>query len=223
MRMKPWGRRLAGTVTLLAATACGGSTLHSHQASLPAYELDVTEVTVAQYRACVDAHACDTDRLNESEHGSKALCNWQRPGKDDHPINCIEWRQADAYCRWAGKRLPTGVEWEAGARGPSGNQYPWGNDAPERGGARFAGWRVKTRAQLARTHSGRPLLAFRTWLATFGSGPQARMMRVARTESCEAASQGALSRHPTCVPHSSKSTVRRPTTMGSAFAAPVDH
>jgi formylglycine-generating enzyme required for sulfatase activity len=87
------------------------------------FELDLTEATVAAYRACVDAGKC-------TPPDTGLYCNWDKPGRDRHPVNCIDWQQASAYCAFAGKRLPTEQEWEYAARGPDGRKYPWKDGHP---------------------------------------------------------------------------------------------
>ena len=89
-------------------------------------EMARSEVTVGQYRACVDAGECSTAGL--TKYGS---CNWGKSGRDDHPMNCVDWDQASAYARWVGGRLPTEAEWEYAAKGGQSYEYAGSNDAGE--------------------------------------------------------------------------------------------
>lgn len=97
------------------------------------YCLDVNEVTVADFKLCVDASACRAPDEYVAKHDDWGqFCNWQRTDRRDHPVNCVDWSQATAYCAWAKQRLPTESEWEWAARsGDKGWNYPWGNDAPD--------------------------------------------------------------------------------------------
>lgn len=91
--------------------------------TVAAFEIDKTEVTVAAYAKCVAAGKC-------APPDSGMYCNWKKPGREAHPINCIDWDQASAYCAFAGKRLPTEDEWEYAARGADGRTYAWKDGAP---------------------------------------------------------------------------------------------
>ena len=90
-----------------------------HEVWLDSFYIDQYEVSVAQYRRCVAAGVCEEPTIVN-------LCNWDGGVPDTHPINCMTWTSAQAYCEWAGLRLPTEAEWEQAARGADGRTYPWG-------------------------------------------------------------------------------------------------
>lgn len=112
----------AGTFEM--GTKGRGSAEPAHQVALGAFQVDINEVSVRDYDACVAAGACTrADSYVDS-------CN---AGKEraEHPINCVHARQAAAYCRWRGKRLLSEEEWEYTARASHGAAYPWGSALPQ--------------------------------------------------------------------------------------------
>lgn len=88
--------------------------------------LDQTEITLDAFQACVSAGKCEPPR------GDTSTCNVHYPERGNHPVNCVSYHQAEAYCRFKNARLPTEFEWEfAASGGPLGLKYPWGSDSPE--------------------------------------------------------------------------------------------
>jgi len=86
-----------------------------------AFSMDRYQVSVGQYAKFLEATSQsappDWSIMNKSRHQNRPVVN-------------VDWADADAYCTWAGKRLPTEAEWEKAARGTDGRIYPWGNELP---------------------------------------------------------------------------------------------
>jgi formylglycine-generating enzyme required for sulfatase activity len=147
--------------------------LPQHEVTLPAYRMARYPVTVAQFEQFVKA----TNYKTTAEQKGSAW-NWQKgkekwewveikgaywahprgpasdvKGKADHPVTCVSWEDANAFCRWATEvlraagqsidiRLPSEAEWEKAARGSSTSSetvpiYPWGNEAPDKDRCNF--------------------------------------------------------------------------------------
>lgn len=96
---------------------------------MPSYAIQINEVTVAEYKTCVDDGAC-------TQPPPETSCNYYLSSLEGleertaHPVNCVSLAQAQTYCEFVDMRVPTEAEWEKAARGMDGRRYPWGNDEP---------------------------------------------------------------------------------------------
>jgi len=118
----------APQVTQVSATHRSSTQLSIDWVTGPGAVLMRTEVTHAQYAACVTRGACEAPSTFPG-------CNWEVLGTAEHPVNCVSWSAARAFCAWVGGRLPTGSEWDAAATNGSQTNFPWGDEKPtaERG------------------------------------------------------------------------------------------
>jgi len=91
-----------------------------YTAETNAFWIDKYEVTNLQYKQFIYA----TNRKSPNHFRNRTYPE----GKVDHPVVFVSWFDAYDYCKWAGKRLPTDVEWEKAARGTDGRNFPWGDD-----------------------------------------------------------------------------------------------
>jgi formylglycine-generating enzyme required for sulfatase activity len=91
----------------------------SHKVYLDAFEMDLYETTNAMYQKFVEATGHRPPKHWKGNHYPE--------GKANHPVVYVDWFDADAFCQWADKRLPTEEEWERAARGMDERIFPWGN------------------------------------------------------------------------------------------------
>jgi formylglycine-generating enzyme required for sulfatase activity len=137
----------------------------AHKVTLDSFCIDTYEVTVEAYKACSDQGDCKQPdevpnypkatgpkEISDEEHQKKReiyaeFCNFGKPGREKHPVNCVTWQHADTFCKAKQKRLPTEAEWEFAARGSDGRKFPWGNEGGDAehmnaAGIEFNKWEV---------------------------------------------------------------------------------
>lgn len=94
----------------------------SHKVFLDSFWMDRTEVTNVMYIQCISAELCTPPARS---------IYYTNPEYTNYPVIGVSWVQAQDYCKWAGRRLPTEAEWEKAARGTDSRIYPWGDTPPE--------------------------------------------------------------------------------------------
>ncbi len=104
--------------------AVGVDEIPRHRVWLERYYIDKYEVSVGEFRKFMQTTNLRVPRIWSVE----AWKDMYPKPKDNHPMTGVTWYDADAYCRWVGKRLPTEAAWEKAARGTDGRQFPWGNE-----------------------------------------------------------------------------------------------
>lgn len=107
-----------------------------HNVNLSQFSIDIYEVTNAQYDSCIKAGRCSPAHYEDGKcfiWTSKGFTKIIIPIKYRHPdlpVTCVSWYQANQYCKYKGKRLPTEAQWEYAAGGGKDILYSWGNDKP---------------------------------------------------------------------------------------------
>jgi formylglycine-generating enzyme required for sulfatase activity len=94
---------------------------------LDAFFMDIYEVTNAKYAQCVAEGPCT---LPSKDYSNLRESYYNNPAYADYPVIWVDWNQANTYCDWVGKRLPTEAEFEKASRDNSTRMYPWGDQMP---------------------------------------------------------------------------------------------
>jgi formylglycine-generating enzyme required for sulfatase activity len=141
--------RITGGTFTMGQDGARGTRTPTPGVSVSDFELDASEVTVARFRRFWNAGhpVVPGDRVRYPEGvdlpwggavreplttATLVECNWTPApaAREDHPINCVDWYTAQAFCVWDGGRLPTEAEFEYAARTSANLTFPWGEDPP---------------------------------------------------------------------------------------------
>jgi formylglycine-generating enzyme required for sulfatase activity len=144
----PEGAFLMGSTD--ADPKAGNDEKPQHRVTLGAFWIDRVEVTNLRYVRFLNAlgdhrGTCDGHECIETQEGDRDSRIYQADGRyqveryyEEHPVIEVTWYGAQAYCEWAGARLPTEAEWEKAARGDDGRPFPWGAKAADCNRAQYA-------------------------------------------------------------------------------------
>ncbi|MBI5192684.1 MAG: SUMF1/EgtB/PvdO family nonheme iron enzyme [Nitrospirae bacterium] len=133
MILVPSGEFLMGSTEKdgVVGKSIGVDEIPQNKVYLKAFFIDKYEVTNRQYKEFVDktGHVAPVDKYNSYYSWNGNIFPAEQ---EDIPVSYVSWYDADEYCRWKGKRLPTEAEWEKSARGTDGRQWPWGDNFNEK-------------------------------------------------------------------------------------------